>query len=261
MIDSDEKIPVLIPEILQQQGKNAALPSVEQPEADLQAASLEEEFQSGLNVVNMDDLLQQEKEKMSEEFEEQSRLKLAEAQRQAEEIVQKARDEAERICQNALEEGKRQGIEEGLAAARSQMEQERESFEQQMQQKQEEWERDIAELEPQIADIITALVEKLVGIKCQDHKDVLVYLIDRALHHLERAESITVRVSQEDLLAVSSQKERILEAAGEAECNLVEDGSLASGQCIIETENKMIDCSLDVQLQSLAEQIKLLTAL
>lgn len=63
VIDSDEKIPVLIPEILQQQGKNAALPSVEQPEADLQAASLEEEFQSGLNVVNMDDLLQQEKRK------------------------------------------------------------------------------------------------------------------------------------------------------------------------------------------------------
>lgn len=35
--------------------------------------------------------------------------------------------------------------------------------------------------------------------------------------------------------------------------------SLQENQCIIETDQRIIDCSLDVQLQNLKDQIRMLT--
>ena len=40
---------------------------------------------------------------------------------------------------------------------------------------------------------------------------------------------------------------------------MIEDESLQAAQCIIETDSKMIDCSLDVQLKNVQEQIKMLS--
>ena len=41
----------------------------------------------------------------------------------------------------------------------------------------------------------------------------------------------------------------------QTEFDILEDASLSANQCIIETEDKMIDCSLDVQLQNLQEKL------
>lgn len=43
------------------------------------------------------------------------------------------------------------------------------------------------------------------------------------------------------------------------EFDITEDDSLKENQCIIETDQRIIDCSLDVQLQNLKDQIKMLT--
>ena len=56
--------------------------------------------------------------------------------------------------------------------------------------------------------------------------------------------------------SVSGHKAELKEQLPEqTEFDILEDASLSANQCIIETEDKMIDCSLDVQLQNLQEKL------
>lgn len=114
-------------------------------------------------------------------------------------------------------------------------------------------------MEPFFADLTVNLLEKITGILCQDNKEIILHLIERAVHNLEKPKQINLRISKEDMANVSMHKAQLKEAAeGVDEFDIVEDSSLAANQCIIETENKIIDCSLDVQLQSLRDQIRML---
>ena len=68
-----------------------------------------------------------------------------------------------------------------------------------------------------------------------------------------------LRVSKADIARVSSKKATLRMLAKEVqEFDIVEDSSLSENQCIIETDNKIIDCSLDAQLSNLEEHVKLL---
>ena len=42
------------------------------------------------------------------------------------------------------------------------------------------------------------------------------------------------------------------------ELDIIEDASLMHNQCIIDLDSKIIDCSLDVQLDNLKEQLRML---
>ena len=58
------------------------------------------------------------------------------------------------------------------------------------------------------------------------------------------------------MAVVSGHKAELKEQLPEqTEFDILEDASLSANQCIIETEDKMIDCSLDVQLQNLQEKL------
>ncbi len=48
---------------------------------------------------------------------------------------------------------------------------------------------------------------------------------------------------------------------GEGSIEIVEDVTMKKNQCIIETGSGMYDCSLDVQLENLIEEIKMLSCI
>jgi flagellar assembly protein FliH len=142
------------------------------------------------------------------------------------------------------------------------MQEAKEQFEQEMEDRRQEMQEKELSLEPQFAEIVASLVEKITGVLCQDKKDTIVYLIHQALKQLERTQTVTLRVSKEDILLVSGKKEELKQCVAQGvSFEVMEDESLGANQCIIETDNKMIDCSLDVQLQNVKEQIRMLTIL
>ena len=131
-----------------------------------------------------------------------------------------------------------------------------------VQQRLHELEEQELALEPKFAEIMIALIEKITGIICKDKKEIIIYLIHQSLNQLERTHQVTLRVSKEDILLVSARKKELKEAVAEdVEFDIVEDESLEHTQCIIETENKIIDCSLNVQIKNLQDQIRMLTLL
>lgn len=266
-IDSDSRIEEYIPEIYSQKQQEDVSSFQPLSLADGAAQMPEGEFQDGISVIHMDDVLKEERQKISkeisqellEETEAETRQILEDARAEAEQIVAQAREEYDAIRSEAEEQGREEGRQQGLAEAET-------TLQEMTARQQAEYEGRLKELaeqerqmEPFFADLTVNLIEKITGILCQDKKDTILYLIERAVHNLERPKQINLRVSKEDMANVSMHKAGLKEAAeGVEEFDIVEDSSLTANQCIIETENKIIDCSLDVQLQSLRDQIRML---
>lgn len=257
VIDSDSRIEEFIPGIYSQQDTEAEEYQFRQL-ADI-SSSAGGEFTSGLNVINMEEVLDGERQKISEETSAKSEELLNEARAKADAIIAEANIKAENIKKEAYEQGKAQGIAEGQDYARQLLKEQEEALNQEYNNKLNGLRQQEKELEPHFATIVAALVEKLTGAVCKGKKDVIVHLIDNALHNLEKSKRIVIRVSKEDIAMVSSKRSYFAKELKEnTELDITEDTSLSANQCIIETDNKIVDCSLDAQLDNLRDQIKML---
>lgn len=169
------------------------------------------------------------------------------------------RDQANAIEEMARSEGYNRGVEEGRADSAREMDELRQNLEAEYKERLTALEEQENNLEPAFADLIISLVGKITGVICENKKDVILYLIGSAMKNMERTSSIVLRVSKADIARVSSKKATLRMLAKEVqEFDIVEDSSLSENQCIIETDNKIIDCSLDAQLSNLEEHVKLL---
>ena len=123
----------------------------------------------------------------------------------------------------------------------------------------EEYQKNAKLLEPQFADLTMKLVEKLTGVVAEDKKDLILYLISKTLKPIRGPKQFLIRVSEEDAPVVTQNKDALISLLAE-DCTLeiFEDATLHKNQCFIETEDRLLDVSLDVQLKSLSEHLKML---
>lgn len=262
IIDSDDRVEQYIPNIYEQQVSEEEDGFVEGLVlGDL--AGEQTEFQDGLSVIHMGDVIEEERQKLSKEMKQEAQRQvqqmLSDAKSEAEKIVEQAKAEADDIRTQAEAEGHEAGLSQGMAAAKSKLKELQAKLQEEYEEKNRELEEQERQVEPFFADLTAELVEKITGIVCRDKKEVILYLIERSINRLERSKQITLRVSKEDMAAVAMQKTELKAAAeGVEEFDIVEDSSLEMNQCIIETESKIIDCSLDTQLQSLRDQIRMI---
>lgn len=257
VIDSDSRIEEYIPGIYTQSDiddENFSFRQLSDIAEDADAG-----FTGGLNVISMDEVMDEERQKISEETSVMSMEVLNEARAQADEIIAEANRAAENIRNQAYDTGFAQGIEEGKRQGAVLLEEKRAALAQDYNRRLKLLEEQEKELEPHFASIIAGLVEKLTGVICENKKDVIVHLINKALKNLEKTSRIVLRVSKEDIAVVSSKRGEIMKYIREGtEFEIVEDAGLMLNQCIIETDNRIIDCSLDTQLDNLREHIKML---
>lgn len=197
---------------------------------------------------------------VSEDVQQQAALIIEDAEREAERILSEAEAQAENFRNQAYEEGKKSGYEEGMVAARVQLQEKEQELVNREAQMVEEYQQQLESLEPAFVDVMAKLIHKITGILVEDKKDVLLYLIDQSIRQLEKPKSIVLRVSKEDVVMVSAHLEQLKASLAEGvELEVMEESTLTKNQCIIETDQKMMDCSLDAQLSNLTEQLKLLT--
>lgn len=210
-------------------------------------------FVEGLKAVVVDPV------PTDEELSEKSVKLIEEARKEAKSIIDKARLEAEQIKAEALANAKKKGYEEGQLQSQKEAQKKQAELEQLRRRQQEEYEALVEELEPRMAEIMADLIGKITGILVEDRQDVILYLVERAFLNMDKADSYTIRISREDYDFLSGKKDYLISLSGrEINLFITEDASLIKNQCRIETELKVIDCSLDVQLTNLITDIKLL---
>lgn len=210
-------------------------------------------FVSGLEAVPVKEL------PLEEELSEKSSQIIENAKLEAQQILEQAKQEALRVQKEAYEEAKNKGYNDGIAAAELEIKEKTAEIDQIKVELQKDYENMVADLEPQIAEIIASLVEKVVGAAVEDGKEVILYLVKKALRKQDKCNDFTLRISKEDYEFVNNKKDVILASLGrDVTLRITEDPSLNKNQCLIETDLSVINCGLDEQLNNLIMDIKLL---
>ncbi len=196
------------------------------------------------------------------------------AKDEAEDIITKAHDEAQQIRANAFDEidtlkaqAEEEGYQSGYNRAWETLSGEFEKKEFELQQKERELQINyqqkeemlIREVEGKMVDLLCELIPSITGVVVENEKDVLLYMVNRAMQGLDNSKHFVIRVSSLDYAAFVERKEEVYGARNPSvDIEIFEDAKLDSLQCMIETDHGVVDVSLDVQLENLNKALKLM---
>lgn len=220
----------------------------------LPVSQIEEGFEEGIMAVLVDPIVSEEEQRKRAE------AITLNANKEAAAILESAKEEARRLKEDTTERAKKQGYEDGIKKGNLEIGQIKNDLLEQQKLQKEEYQKILAGIEGQVTELLISLITKLTGIFVEDKTDIILYLVEKALAGDDRAENYTIRVSRDDFEVLSSKKEYIEGVVGQ-DIQITFDGQLTKNQCFIETESKVINCSLDVQLNNLIADLKLLSSI
>ncbi len=194
------------------------------------------------------------------------------ASKTASDIIQQANDEAAQILAGAHKEaleikneafraGSEQGYAEGMKKGTDELNQKSKELEEMKKNLETDYRNAVDELEPKLVDVITDVYEHVLGLSLEEHREVVIHLVNSTLFQMEGVKKFLLHVSKDDYPYVSMQKKELVTGTGIAVENveIVEDFSMKRGQCIIETDGAIFDCGFQTQMEELRKQLKLLS--
>lgn len=266
IIDSNKQVEERIrflTEILEQE-KNQTVASeddfVEGLNADIVESLLVDQDEVPPEVV--DSVMNQVNEARAEleQLHSQADIVVADAKAQADAVMRDAREqaarEAEQIREDARQDGYNAGYEEGLRKAQEA----EERLNQREAQLVQAYEEKLEEIEPSMVEALTDIYESVLGIDLAGRKDVIMYLLQKAMSTIEGGSNYLIHISAEDSSYANQHKEELLAVVGSTDTvELITDRTLKEGQCFIETESGIFDCSIGVEMELLRKELKLLS--
>ena len=190
---------------------------------------------------------------------------LAWAKTEAEQILEEARAEAEKIRDAAREDGHREGYQQGRREAEAECNAALEEKEQECEQRtlaaEQSYRQKEEELEPLLVEKLADIFAHVTGARLENDKSTVLFLLNRALGGVDSSKHYIVHVSGEDYDNVREHKKEVAKGTGLLPENfeIVEDASLETGGCMIESDGGIWDCSLGTQLKLLVQQLKILS--
>lgn len=231
------------------------------------------EFVEGLSAEKLDVLMNEEAENAVLKTANQEELErvnaeiaaakdeLAAVREEAQMIIEKAHNEAEEIKAEAFESASAQGYEAGREQALGEVEAMKAELEEQSRQLMAEYEEMVSRIEPMIVEKLTDIYEHIFHVNLSEYRGLVSSLIIDALNNSDGAKSIIIHVSKEDYPNVIEMKDEILTQTGTMEQSLeiIQDGAMAEGACLVETENGVFDCSVDTYMSELKRKLKIIS--
>ena len=203
--------------------------------------------------------------------EQQAAASLENANAEAERIIEEARLQAEQIIADAnknadaaFEEAKQNGYYEGNEKAQEEMNIKQAQLEAEFDNKRKELEQEYNNLkesiEPELVEVITDVFRKVTGVVAEDNQEIILHLINDVMHNADGSRNYVIKVSPDDYkFLVNNQGKIYCAMSREVNIDIVEDATLERNQCMIETNTGIFNCSLDIELNNLIKNIKLLS--
>lgn len=198
---------------------------------------------------------------------------IAAALEEANEQAQTIRDEANEVLAQAhmearkiIEDAKRTGYEKGAQNAREEYNAKADELARDYEAKKAQLEKEYndmkASMEPELVETITEVFKKITYTVAEDNKDIIIGLINGVMKNTDISNEFIIKVSPEDYkFLVNNQGKIYCSVSKEVTMDIVEDATMKKNQCIIESDTGVYDCSLDIELNNLIEDIKLLSCL
>ncbi|MCR5154560.1 MAG: hypothetical protein K6B75_06925 [Lachnospiraceae bacterium] len=232
---------------------------------DTSEQPVNEEIPAG---VDLETLRAEIKEELRSEIAEEMRIVarnecdsiIADANNQAEGIIAKATAEAEAAKEGIIKLASSEAYEEGLAKAKREEEARLNELDSEKRRLEEEYERRVSELEPAFVKILSEYVRKITGITYENHKDILLYLVDRALRQDTQSKSFTVFMSTVDFEDLSESFEGYIEKySDKITLRFKADVDLEPGDIRLENDQKVVWCGIPQAIKGIDDAIALIS--
>lgn len=161
----------------------------------------------------------------------------------------------------AVEEGRNEGYQRGISEANAEAARIRAQLEEERARIDRMYEEKIVDLEPEFVRVLTNIYEQVFKVDLSEDRKIVVNLLRNAMQRIEGTRNYIIHVSRDDYSYVSENKQMLIDACQtqDATVDLVEDVTMRSGECMIETDGGIYDCSLDTQLAALRKKLILLS--
>jgi len=180
----------------------------------------------------------------------------ADATRQAQELEAETRKTVEDEKKEALEKSREAGRAEGYAEGKAEVDRLIERTRTVLERAQDKRGEILSDTEREIIDLVLLMSRKVVKVISDSQREVVVSNVVQALRKVRDRGNITIRVNMADLkLTTEHTKDFIKMLEGAKSIQVVEDSSVDSGGCIIETDFGEIDARISSQLAELEAKI------
>lgn len=165
-------------------------------------------------------------------------------------LVSRAQEESENIKRSAFEEGYRQGLEK----ANNDLETFRGQLAQFMSAKQDVFEY----IAPDILEISVDIAKKIIKKELETDPQVLLNTIIEVLRSISKSEQkITIRVRPQSVQFIKDTIPNITYQYGiDSKINIVADPSIEDGGCVFQTNNGIVDASIDTQIEIIKKALE-----
>lgn len=219
-------------------------------------------FVRGIDAARVEKLISDEEEQQDDN----NAGILEDARKQAEDILEDAKKQAEDILKDAKENGYKEGYEKGTIESKqksddlqTKLEADYKSMSEKLQN---EYDEKYQVMESELVDTLMEVFSKVTLTIAEDKKDLVILLIQRTLKDADANKDFLIRVSDVDYGFVMNSIDKLYDCVSlDSKIEVVRDNTLKKNQCIIETDAGAFDCSLDIQLEGLISEIKLLSCL
>ncbi len=219
-------------------------------------------FVRGIDAARVEKLISDEEEQQDDN----NAGILEDARKQAEDILEDAKKQAEDILKDARKNGYKEGYEKGTIESKqksdglqAKLEADYKSMSEKLQN---EYDEKYQVMESELVDTLMEVFSKVTLTIAEDKKDLVLLLIQRTLKDADANKDFLIRVSDVDYGFVMNSIDKLYDCVSlDSKIEVVRDNTLKKNQCIIETDAGAFDCSLDIQLEGLISEIKLLSCL
>ena len=181
---------------------------------------------------------------------------VAEAQRQAQEIEDQGRKTLEDERKAAVEQGKEEGRAEGFADGKAEVDRLIQRTQTVLERAQDKRGEILTETERELIELVLLISRKVIKVISENQREVVVANVTEALRKVRDRGNIIIRVNLADVkLTTDNKKEFIKALEGVKAIQVMEDTSVDSGGCIIETDFGEIDARISSQLAELETKI------
>jgi flagellar assembly protein FliH len=174
----------------------------------------------------------------------------------ATEIEKEIRQSIEAERREAKEKAREEGREAGFADGKAEVDRLIERTQVVLERAQDKRGEILSETEKEIVDLVLLISRKVIKVISENQRNVIVSNVIQALRKVRAKGNVIIRVNMADLkLATEHKQEFIKLMEGTNSIQVVEDSSVDSGGCIIETDFGEIDARVSSQLAELENKI------
>jgi flagellar assembly protein FliH len=181
---------------------------------------------------------------------------IAEARDRAVEIENELRQSLEGERKKGREEGHEEGRQEGYGEGKAEVERLVQRTQVMLERAQNKRVEILNETEQEIVDLVLLIARKVIKIISENQRNIIVSNVVQALRKIKGKGSVIIRVNMLDLQLATDHKDEFIKLVeGANSVQIVEDSTVHSGGCIIETDFGEIDARISSQLAELENKI------